>query len=94
MKNIAPRLIKLRNDLNLTQREVGLLSGVSHTALCMIEKGKRNPNISTLIKLANAYNVGLDFIVRGRGLEAYHCVTCSKIRNLFKKEINQHREIL
>ncbi len=47
--------IKLaRTEQGLTQRELALKAGISVSYLSLIERGKRNPNISTLIKIANA----------------------------------------
>ncbi len=54
--SIGPLLRKLRNDKNLTQRDVEMLSGIPHSNLCAIEKEKRKPSIDVLKKLSKLYN--------------------------------------
>jgi transcriptional regulator with XRE-family HTH domain len=45
-------LKKQREAANLTQQKLAELSGVSQQAICMIERGKRNPSAKVAMKLA------------------------------------------
>lgn len=56
------RLVQLRNNFNLTQEELGDIIGVARTTYAMYEQGKREMDYETLIKLANRFNVSLDYL--------------------------------
>lgn len=45
-------LRKRREAANMTQAKLSELSGVSQQAICMIERGERNPSAKTAKKLA------------------------------------------
>ena len=59
--NIRMRLLRERQ--NLTQKEVAEKLGISPSAYNMYEKGKREPNIDTLQKIADFYEVSLDDLI-------------------------------
>jgi transcriptional regulator with XRE-family HTH domain len=48
---------KLRQERNLSIRELGRLSGLSANALSMIERGRASPSVSTLYRLTDALKV-------------------------------------
>lgn len=52
--NICEGIKLARTEQGLTQGELAFKAGISVSYLSLIERGKRNPNISTLIKIANA----------------------------------------
>jgi Predicted transcriptional regulators len=52
-------LVKLRG--HRTQKEIAELVGISRTAYTNIEKGKRNPSVSTAKKIAKA--LGVDWVI-------------------------------
>jgi len=54
---IGERVRDLRLQKNLSQAKLAKLSGVSTTALRVIERGKSNPLVETLVKLAEALGV-------------------------------------
>ena len=56
-------LQKIRKELKKTQLEVAKQLFIDPTTMCNYEKGKSEPSIETLIKLANYYNVSLDYLV-------------------------------
>lgn len=53
----------LREDSDLTQAQVGEIIGVSQRAYSHYEAGTRDIPIETLIKLADYYQVNLDYLV-------------------------------
>jgi transcriptional regulator with XRE-family HTH domain len=55
--NLGTNLRDARKRLGLTQEEVGERSGVHPTEVSRIEAGKRDPRISTLLRLARALEV-------------------------------------
>lgn len=54
MGDLATNLKAARKRLKLTQEQVAERSGVHATEVSRIEGGKRDPQVSTVIKLAEA----------------------------------------
>ena len=59
---IASRLINLRKSVKKTQEEVARTIGISTSALAMYEAGERLTRDEVKIRLANYYNVSVEFI--------------------------------
>ncbi len=59
MKN---RLRDLREDNDLTQKELSKILHITQVAYSYYEIGKRSIPIDILIKLADYYNVSIDYI--------------------------------
>ena len=57
MGNLGKNLRAARKRLGLTQEEVAERSGVQAGEVSRIERGKRDPQVSTLEKLAKALEV-------------------------------------
>ena len=57
------RLKDLREDYDLTQKEIASILNVSQVAYSYYELGKREIDINSLIKLAKFYNTSVDYIV-------------------------------
>lgn len=62
MEEMGIILKELRKQRNLTQQDIAKELGLTQKAYCNYELGKREPDIKTLIKLANIYNVSLDYL--------------------------------
>lgn len=71
-------LKELREDKGLTQTELANYLTVSRQSISGYETGIVEPNVNTLIKLADLYNCSLDYLT-GRTKEKYNL-------NLFNKE--------
>ena len=56
-------LRKLRKDLHLTMKELGEIIDVSTQTISNWEYGIYEPNIYHLVKLANYFNVSIDYLV-------------------------------
>ncbi|MDX6626072.1 MAG: Helix-turn-helix domain [Solirubrobacterales bacterium] len=52
--NLGANLRKARDGLELTQEQVAQRSGVQAGEISRIEAGKRDPQVSTVLKLAKA----------------------------------------
>lgn len=57
------KLLELRKQNNKTQQEIAELLGIRQTAYSKYEKMITEPNIENLVKLANYYNVSIDYLV-------------------------------
>ena len=55
------KIIRVQNEL--TQQQVADVLGVSRSAYCCYETGRRSPDVDTLIKLAKFYDVTIDKFV-------------------------------
>ena len=60
---IAERLVELRKSRNLTQRQVYVGVDMSPLGYQRYEYGERKPSYEQLLKLADFYNVSLDYLV-------------------------------
>ena len=52
LKALAARIKELRLAKKLSQEELSFRSGLHRTALSLIERGKRDPKLITLLKVA------------------------------------------
>ncbi|MEK3833349.1 helix-turn-helix domain-containing protein [Paenibacillus sp. FSL R7-0128] len=67
---ISERIKKLRIQNNLTQLQLGDAIGVSKVSISGYESQKRIPDVNTLIRLADYFEVSMDFLI-GREERAY-----------------------
>ena len=56
-------LKKLRETKGITQTELAKELGVVRSTICQYEKGNREPDMETLIKIADYFGVSIDFIL-------------------------------
>ena len=57
------RLREVRKKKNISQSELGAILGVTGQTILNWENGIYEPNITQLIKLANFFNVSIDYLV-------------------------------
>lgn len=57
------RLRKLRESRRITQKELAKILNVSESAIGMYERGEREPNFETVDKIANYFNVPIDYLL-------------------------------
>ena len=60
---VADRLKAIRKEKGLKQQDVSKITGIHVITLSGYEIGKNEPNMEALIRLANAYNVSLDYLM-------------------------------
>ena len=61
-EEIRMQIIKARNDLSMTQKELAAKAGLTQANVSKIEKGLSHPTLETLVKLSNA--LGRRLVVR------------------------------
>ncbi len=64
---IGKRLTFVRKDKGFSQEKMGKVAGLSRTYIGSVEVGKQHPSFDFLIKVSQAFNVSLDWLVYGRG---------------------------
>ncbi|MFD0671297.1 helix-turn-helix domain-containing protein [Cohnella sp. GCM10027633] len=60
--NIGNRIAFLREQRGLTQEELATSLGISRAALSHYEKNRREPDTETLSKVADLFQVSLDYL--------------------------------
>ena len=58
-----PRIRDLREDKDLTQKQLGEILGMSQTGYSKYETGENDLPTNVLIKLARFYNTSIDYIL-------------------------------
>jgi DNA-binding XRE family transcriptional regulator len=63
-KEIRERVISLRHECEMTQKDLAAKSGITQANISNLEKGRIKPNIDTLKKIADAMGMRLvvDFV--------------------------------
>ena len=60
---LAKRLRQLRDEFHYTQQEVAIYSDITEQAYQNYERMTREPKLEILIRIADLYNVSLDYLV-------------------------------
>lgn len=60
---IEMKLRELREQKGVTQKEVATAVGCTSTVYSRYERGEREPDITTLCRLADYFGVSVDYIV-------------------------------
>lgn len=67
MENLGTRIKKIRESKHMSINELANKSGLSDSYLGRLENGqRRDPSISTVIKMADALNISVEEIIRKR----------------------------
>ena len=83
MQGLGDRLAELRKDCGYTQDYIADFLNVTRSSVSAYETGVNDPSIESLIKLANLYNVSLDYI-------------CCRTKERFNLNLDgkDHRELM
>ncbi|KGG81087.1 hypothetical protein Y919_02725 [Caloranaerobacter azorensis H53214] len=63
MSNIGTRIRELRKSYKLTQFELAEKLNIAQSTIGMIETNKREPSNELLVKIANFFNVSIDYLL-------------------------------
>ncbi len=66
MEKVAEQLRNQRKKLGLTQQELSEFSGVAVNTIVAIERGRANPSLSVLLKLA--HTMGMEWSLRPKSV--------------------------
>jgi transcriptional regulator with XRE-family HTH domain len=64
--NFYKVLKELRLEENLTQEDISNLLHIDRSNIANYERGKRLPSLESLIKIAEFFNVSLDYLILGK----------------------------
>ena len=60
---LSQRILQLRKERGLSQKELGEAVGLSHKAISTIESGTRSTTIEKLVALARFFGVSTDYLL-------------------------------
>lgn len=66
MPTFGERIAKLRTNRNLSQSEIAKRINVAKSTLAMYETNKREPSFEITQRIADFYNVTVDYLLTGR----------------------------
>lgn len=64
--SVSQRIIKKREELGFSQTELAKRAGLKPPAISQYESGARNPSYEAIIKLSNALNLSVDYLMSGK----------------------------
>lgn len=91
-KNMAERLIELREKNQLSQTAVAKRIGVTPALISAYEKTERNPSIDKLIALADIYHTSTDYILGRTMLDSHQ--TLIEVNGVPEGQIRILRELI
>jgi transcriptional regulator with XRE-family HTH domain len=65
MIDLGEKLRQRRELLGLLQSQLAALSGITARTIQLVEQGKGNPSLSTLVQLVDPLGLRLDFLLKG-----------------------------
>ncbi len=69
MNKFAERLRELRESVVMTQKQLGKAAGISERTVSYLESGKRECCFDVLIKLADCFDVSVDYLLGRRDFD-------------------------
>ena len=60
---MVKNLKKLRNEHNISQKQLGEILGISQQSINKYENHGNEPDIQTLINIANYFHISIDYLV-------------------------------
>ena len=91
---IGEKIKELREEEDITQRELSKIIGASSESISQYERGQQTPKPQTLIKLADHFNVSIDYIFGRADAKNSYILEKYKDKNLDVDTINKIIEIL
>lgn len=70
MLTFQKNLALLRKQKKISQEKFGAIFGYKKNAVSQWETGKRNPDLDTVVKIANYFDVTVDFLIGGNDKRA------------------------
>ena len=83
------KLKELRVLNNLTQTQMAKQLETSQCTYCNYEKGKTQPDIQTLIKIANYFNITIDYLLDHKSSKVFDTSGCTQAQIEAMQQIQQ-----
>lgn len=82
---IGENLKNIRKKRNLSLDDVASLTGVSKAMIGQIERGKSNPTVSTLWKIATGLKIPFSFFMENKSVN-YEVINCYDIQPILEED--------
>ena len=82
MLNIGDKIIQLRKQNRLSQSELAEKIEASRTIVGNYERNSNTPSIERIIKIANVFNVSLDYLIGEGQLSSYDKEVLKRIEDI------------
>lgn len=77
------RLKKLRKSKpDLSQKKFGERLGLAESTISMYEQNRREPDYETLIKIADFFDVSIDYLIRGESKESQEKIFTNEAKRI------------
>ncbi len=63
MTKLHERMLQLRNEKHLSQEKAAEAQGISYRSYRRYESGEREPDVSTLVRMADFYGITTDYLL-------------------------------
>lgn len=63
MKIFGERLKELRNEKNLSQKDLAKILGTTNSSVCDWETDRAQPDMEMLVRLGDFFNVSIDYLL-------------------------------
>jgi len=70
MEDFGKRLENLRDKFGYSKRSLSQKLGFSPNVYGAYERGERRPSFETMVKIADIFNVSLDYLIRGEDFQS------------------------
>lgn len=64
LQKVSLRIIKMRLELGLSQKEIANALGMLESQYCRLEKGQHNPTVLSLIELTDLFGYDFEIIIK------------------------------
>lgn len=92
MSNFNNQLKKLRQEYSLSQQELADKIGISKSSINMYERGEREPGIETVKRIADFFNVDVDYLFGISDVKKRQGFKIERANKSVAHNIQQHRE--
>jgi len=82
MLNIGDKIIQLRKQSSLSQSDLAKKVGASRTIIGNYERNSNTPSIEMIIKIANVFNVSLNYLIGEGQLSSYDKEVLKRIEDI------------
>lgn len=79
---IGEKIVQLRKQHNLSQADFAKKIGVSRTIVGNYERNTNMPSVEILLKMANVFNVSVDYMIGEGELSSYDKQVLKRIKDI------------
>jgi XRE family transcriptional regulator, regulator of sulfur utilization len=67
LRSLAATIMALRRERQWSQERLAERAAIQRSYIADLERGERNPSVRTLVKLANAFDIGVAVLFQREG---------------------------